>query len=164
MHCGLHNPPTSTKKCKGCAHCFFLDALAILIAVTTAIKRRRRELVYSCGEIELLPPCTEAPPPWRGNPPFAGGGCARRREAPTPRKRRNFPLLAGGELLQPAFEDFWRLDLCCHQETREDSSFIVSSDHSSSLSSSGRLHPPQKEDYSSFCGGPPCMGGGVQFP
>ena len=41
----------------------------------------------------------------------------------TPRKRRNFPLLAGGELLQPAFEDFWRLDLCCHQETREDSSF-----------------------------------------
>ena len=83
-------------------------------------------------------------PPWRGNPPFAGGGCARRREAPTPRKRRNFPLLAGGELLQPAFEDFWRLDLCCHQETREDSSFIVSSDHLSSLSSSvvgGRLPP-----------------------
>ena len=34
------------------------------IAVTTAIKGRRRrgELVYSCGEIELLPPCTEEPP------------------------------------------------------------------------------------------------------
>ena len=136
------------------------------IAVTTAIKRRRRrqELVYSCGEIELLPPCTEAPPPWRGNPPFAGGGCARWREALIPRKRRNNPPFAGDELLQPAFEDFWRLDLCCHQEIREDSSFIVSSDHSSSLSSSGRRHPPQKEDYSSFCGGPPCMGGGVQFP
>ena len=67
------------------------------IAITTAMKRRRRrELVYSCGEIELLPPCTEAPPPWRGNPPFAGGGCARRREALIPRKRRNNPPFAGG--------------------------------------------------------------------
>ena len=32
-----------------------------IIAVTTAIKGRR-QLVYSCGEIELLPPCTEDPP------------------------------------------------------------------------------------------------------
>ena len=99
MHCGLHNPPASTKKCKGCAHCFFLDALAILIAVTTAIKRRRRELVYSCGEIELLPPCTEAPPPWRGNPPFAGGGCARRREELTPRQKWKILLFAGTQRL-----------------------------------------------------------------
>ena len=39
--------------------------IAVTIAVTTAIKgrrRRRRQLVYSCGEIELLPPCTEEHP------------------------------------------------------------------------------------------------------
>ena len=30
-----------------------------------------------------------------------------RREATAPRKKRNFPLLAGGELLQPAFECFF---------------------------------------------------------
>ena len=125
------------------------------IAVTTAIKRRRRrELVYSCGEIELLPPCTEAPPPWRGNPPFAGGGCARRREALIPRKRRNFPLLAGGELLQPAFEDFWRLDLCCHQETREDSSFPPP----------GAPTPRKRRIIAPFAGGLRAWGEEFDFP
>ena len=109
----------------------------LLIAVTTAIKRRRRrELVYSCGEIEILPSCTEASLHGGGILLLRGVGAPGGGRRSPPAKRGiifllwgvalNFPLLAGGELLQPDFEDFWRLDLCCHQETWEDSSFIVS--------------------------------------
>ena len=200
-------------------------------------------------------------PPWRGNPPFAGGGCARRREALTPRqKRNNLPFVGGGAEFSTFSRGwapparFWRLletrpllpsgDLgrllfhclsgCglkilwmlwtifhCYpwvdflQKKETNFAYILGhiamkkgnkyfqkfweprkktgllgiinyeperKKHSKAgwrssppaksgkflllrgVGASRRRHPPQKEDYSSFCGGPPCMGGGVQFP